>query len=315
LGHRVLTEIQHYGFGWVLDLRKDGYNIDTLQRASAAPPWLPVERSALYVAGIDIGSASSKALILEQDRVLAHALMPTGAESAASAQRVMEIALRQAGLGLNDMSYIISTGYGRIIVPFADEEVTELSCHARGAHQLFPAVRTVLDMGGQDCKAIRCDERGRLGDFAMNDKCAAGTGRFLELMADVLQIPLNQIGALSLEATGEVRISNTCAVFAKSEVAALVRQGRDRREILAGLHEAIAARVHTLLRKVGVEPDFVIAGGIGKNIGVVQRLEARVGLPALVPPEPQIVGALGAALFAADHVAEGAVRRQRQPIA
>lgn len=269
----------------------------------------------MYVAGIDIGSASSKALIIQEDRVVGHALIPTGAESVASAERVMEVALRQAGLRLDDMSYIISTGYGRVIVPFADEEVTELSCHARGAHWLFPGVRTVLDMGGQDCKAIRCDERGHLGDFAMNDKCAAGTGRFLELMADVLQIPLDEIGPLSLESTGELRISNTCAVFAKSEVAALVRQGRDRREILAGLHEAIATRVHALLRRVRVEPDFVVAGGIGKNVGVVRRLEARVGLSALVPPEPQIVGALGAALFAADRVAEGAPRRQHEPIA
>ncbi len=268
----------------------------------------------MNAAGVDIGSASSKALIIEDGRVLARAVIPTGAESAAGAERVMDLALQQAGLTLGDMSYVVSTGYGRVIVPFADEEVTELSCHARGAHHIFPGARTVLDMGGQDCKAIRCDEQGRLGDFAMNDKCAAGTGRFLELMADVLQIPLKQIGPLSLEATSEVRISNTCAVFAKSEVAALVRQGRDRREILAGLHDAIAARVHTLLRKVRVEPDFVIAGGIGMNIGVVKRLEARVGLPALVPPEPQIIGALGAALFAADRLAEGAGRRQRQPI-
>jgi predicted CoA-substrate-specific enzyme activase len=268
----------------------------------------------LYVAGIDIGSASSKALILEHDRVLAHAIMPTGAEPAASAQRVVEAALDQVDLGLNRMRYIVSTGYGRVIVPFADEEVTELSCHARGAHWLFPGVSTVLDMGGQDCKAIRCDERGRLGDFAMNDKCAAGTGRFLELMADVLQIPLEEIGPLSLEAKGEVRISSTCAVFAKSEVAGLVREGRERREILAGLHEAIAARVFSLLRKVGVEPDFVIAGGIGKNTGVVRRLEAKAGVPALVPPEPQIVGALGAALFAADRVNEGTGRRRSDPI-
>ncbi len=227
----------------------------------------------------------------------------------------MVTALRQAGLALDDLSCIVSTGYGRVIVPFADEEVTELSCHARGTHSLFPGARTVLDMGGQDCKAVRCDEQGRLGDFAMNDKCAAGTGRFLELMADVLQVPLAEIGPLSLEATGEVRISNTCAVFAKSEVAALVRQGRDRRVILASLHEAICTRVHALLRRVRVEPDFVIAGGIGKNVGVVRRIEERVGLPALLPEEPQIVGALGAALFAADRVAEGAVRRQRQPIA
>jgi activator of 2-hydroxyglutaryl-CoA dehydratase len=134
-------------------------------------------------------------------------------------------------------------------------------------------------------------------------------------MADVLQIPLKDIGSLSLEAKEDVRISSTCAVFAKSEVATLVRQGRDRREILAGLHEAIATRVYTLLRKVRVEPDFVIAGGIGKNVGVVRRLEAKVGLPALLPPEPQTVGALGAALFAADRVAEGAARGQRESIA
>jgi predicted CoA-substrate-specific enzyme activase len=262
---------------------------------------------------VDIGSASSKALILEEGEVLEHAILPTGAESASSAERVMELALRQAGLQLDDISYIVSTGYGRVIVPFADEEITELSCHARGAHRLFPEARTVLDMGGQDCKAIRCDAEGRLGDFAMNDKCAAGTGRFLELMADVLEIPLGEIGPLSLEAADELRISNTCAVFAKSEVAALVRQGRDRGEILAGLHEAIATRVHALLRKVEVEPELVIAGGIGKNPGVVRRIEAKIGLRALLPPEPQIAGALGAALFAADRVAEGAARR-REPI-
>lgn len=261
---------------------------------------------------MDIGSASSKALILEKGEVLAHAIVPTGAESANSAERVMEEVLRRAGCGLDEVSYIVSTGYGRVIVPFADEEMTELSCHARGAHHLFPGARTVLDMGGQDCKAIRCDAQGRLGDFAMNDKCAAGTGRFLELMADVLRVPLDEIGSLSLEAEGEVRISNTCAVFAKSEVAALVRQGRDLREVLAGLHEAIATRVHALLRKVGTEPEFVIAGGIGKNMGVVRRIEAKVGLPALLPPEPQITGALGAALFAADRVAERAERTERR---
>ena len=274
-----------------------------------------LDESSLYVTGVDIGSASSKALILEKGEVLEHAILPTGAESASSAERVMEIALRRAGLELGEIGYVVATGYGRVIVPFADEEVTELSCHARGAHHLFPGARTVLDMGGQDCKAIRCDAQGRLGDFAMNDKCAAGTGRFLELMADVLQIPLDEIGLLSLEARGEVRISNTCAVFAKSEVAAMVRQGRDRSEILAGLHEAIASRVCALLRKVGVEPDFVIAGGIGKNPGVVRRVEAKVGLRALLPPEPQITGALGAALFAADRIAEGAKRRPREPLA
>jgi predicted CoA-substrate-specific enzyme activase len=266
----------------------------------------------LHVAGVDIGSASSKALILEGERILQHAIVTTGAESVGSAERVMDLALEGAGLRLDDLRYVVATGYGRVIVPFADEEVTELSCHARGAHRLFPGVRTVLDMGGQDCKAIRCDDQGRLGDFAMNDKCAAGTGRFLELMADVLQIPLDEIGPLSLEASEAVPVSNTCAVFAKSEVAALVRQGRDPRDVLAGLHDALASRIWALLRKIGVEPEFAIAGGIGKNVGVVRRIEERAGLRALLPPEPQITGALGAALFATDRVAEGAERGPRQ---
>lgn len=264
----------------------------------------------MYIAGVDIGSASSKAVIFDGGRIIAHAINATGAESAASSERVMKQALEAASLRLDDIRYVVSTGYGRVIVPFAHEDVTELSCHARGAQWLFPSARTVLDMGGQDCKAIRCDERGRLGDFVMNDKCAAGTGRFLELMAQVLGLPLDAIGGLSLQATAEVPISSTCAVFAKSEVSALVRAGRDVRDILAGLHEAIAVRVFTLLRKVGVEPDFVIAGGIAKNAGVVRRIEQKIGLTALLPPEPQIVGAIGAALFAAERVAAGAPERR-----
>ncbi len=263
----------------------------------------------MYVAGVDIGSASSKAVIFDGRRVIAHAIIATGAESAASSERVMKQALEAASLRLDDIRFVVSTGYGRVIVPFAQEEITELSCHALGAHWLFPGARTVLDMGGQDCKAIRCDARGRLGDFAMNDKCAAGTGRFLELMAQVLNLPLSAIGELSLQAAEEVPISSTCAVFAKSEVSALVRAGRDPRDVLAGLHEAIAARVFTLLRKVGVEPDFVIAGGIAKNAGVVRRIERKLGLAALIPPEPQIVGAVGAALFAAERMAPGAAER------
>jgi len=160
-------------------------------------------------------------------------------------------------------------------------------------------------MGGQDCKAIRCDAAGRLENFAMNDKCAAGTGRFLELMARVLGISLDEMSELALEAKAEVRINSTCAVFAKSEVTSLVREGEDRRDVLAGLHSAIAARVYNLLRGVGVEPDLVITGGIGKNIAVVRKIEKRVGLSALLPEEPQIVGALGAALFAREKIMLG----------
>ncbi|MGQ9572824.1 MAG: acyl-CoA dehydratase activase [Dehalococcoidia bacterium] len=254
----------------------------------------------MYVAGVDIGSASSKALILDEGRVLAHAIIPTGAESAASAERVMAIALQQAGLGLDDISYVIATGYGRVIVPFADEEVTELSCHARGAHHLFPGVRTVLDMGGQDCKAIRCDERGRLGDFAMNDKCAAGTGRFLELMARLLEVPLEEMGDLALAAGGRAEVSSRCAVFAESEVISHIHRGLPKAHILAGVHAAVVDRIVEMAGRIGMEREVAVTGGLALNRALLAELELRLGVPLLVPPEPRIVGALGAALAALD---------------
>ena len=259
----------------------------------------------MITAGVDIGSATSKVVLLKGDDVVCHSLIATGAESANSARRVMDEALQRSDLSPDDIAYIVATGYGRVIVPFAQETITELTCHARGANWLFPSARTILDMGGQDCKAIRCDEEGRLENFAMNDKCAAGTGRFLELMARVLGLSLDELGEVSLEATSEVMIDSTCAVFAKSEVTSLIREGKARPDVLAGLHSAIAARVYNLLRGVGVEPDLVITGGIGKNVGVVRKIEERVGLKALLPEEPQIVGALGAALIARERIVSG----------
>ena len=257
----------------------------------------------VITAGIDIGSSTSKAVVLENQQILSYSIIPTGAESAGSAQRAMDEALRKTEhLSFEDIGWIVATGYGRVIVAFANETVTELSCHVRGANCLFPSVRTVLDMGGQDCKAIRCDGRGKLLNFAMNDKCAAGTGRFLELMAKVMELPLEDIGELSLQAKEEIRINSTCAVFGKSEVTSLLRQDRNKADILAGLHVAISNRIYTLLRRIGVTPDFAITGGIAKNIGVVQKVEERAGLKAILPEEPQIVGALGAALFARDRV-------------
>ena len=257
----------------------------------------------IIAAGIDIGASTAKAVILEGDRVLSHAIIPTGAESISAAERVMDQALsRSAGLALSDIGWIVATGYGRVIVPFAKETVTEISCHARGANWLFPSVRTILDMGGQDCKAIRCDENGRLLNFAMNDKCAAGTGRFFEVMADVMELALEDMGKLSLQACEEIEIASTCTVFGRSEVASLIREGKNKRDILAGLNASIAGRAHTLLRKIGITPDFAITGGLAKNIGVVRKLEEKVGLRVLLPEEPQIVGALGAALFARDRL-------------
>ncbi len=257
----------------------------------------------MITAGIDIGSSTSKAAILEDNRILSYCIIPTGAESAGSARRVLDEALRKTGrLSLEDIGFIIATGYGRVIAPFANETVTEISCHARGANWFFPSVKTVLDMGGQDCKAISCDAQGKLVNFVMNDKCAAGTGRFLEVMAQVMGLPLTDIGPLSLQAKNLVKINSTCTVFGKSEVISLLRQGKDKADILAGLHAAIVTRVYTLLRKVGIQPDFAITGGIGKNVGVVRTLEERLGLHALLPEEPQIVGAVGAALFARDRL-------------
>lgn len=252
----------------------------------------------MFVAGVDIGSTSSNVVILNCDRIVAYSIVPTGADSVRSAQRAMDEALKDSPIKQRDISYIISTGYGRVIVPFANEVITEISCHAKGAHWFFPQVRTILDMGGQDCKAIKCDQFGHHVNFIMNDKCAAGTGRFMEVMANTLRLPLEEIGPLSLEAKEVIPISSVCAVFANSEVARLVRKKIDKKDILAGLHEAVATRVYSLLRKVGIEREFVITGGIAKNIGVVKRLEDKMGFKALLPEEPQIAGALGAALFA-----------------
>jgi predicted CoA-substrate-specific enzyme activase len=254
----------------------------------------------LIAAGVDIGSSTSKAVLIDEKGILSYSISPTGAESVNAARRVMDDVLDKAGIAAEAVSYVVATGYGRVIVPFADEALTELTCHARGAHFLFPDVRTILDMGGQDCKAIRCDSAGRLLNFVMNDKCAAGTGRFLELIARVLGLTLGELGEAALDAASAVTINSTCAVFAKSEVTSLIREGKDRRDVLAGLHSAIAVRVYNLLRGVGIEPQLTITGGIGKNKGVVREIEKRTKLKCLIAEEPQIVGALGAALFARD---------------
>ena len=253
----------------------------------------------MITAGVDIGSLTGKALILEDDNILAWSLIRTNPDSNVTVQRAMDAALEKAGLSLDDMDYVVSTGYGRLVVPFAQRNVTEISCHAKGAHWFFPEVRTILDMGGQDCKAIRCDDTGKVTNFAMNDKCAAGAGRSMEVMADLLQVPLDDLGELSLQIVDAmVPISNTCVVFAKSEALSHLRRGKHRSDILAGVCDALATRVHSLMQRVGIESEFVISGGIAKNIGIVKRLTDKTGLTPRISFEPQIVGALGAALFA-----------------
>jgi benzoyl-CoA reductase subunit A len=264
----------------------------------------------MVVCGIDVGARTAKAVILVDGEIAAHSVVRTGPESAAAAVAALERSLETTALRREDIEFTVATGYGRVVVPFAQRNVTEIACHARGNHHFFPGVRTILDMGGQDCKAIRCDETGKVTNFLMNDKCAAGTGRALEVMASLLQVPLEDLGRLSLEASnGLAKISNTCVVFAKSEVLALARQGVPTRDILAALCDGVAERVKGLLRAVGVEEDFVISGGISKNVGVVRRVEQKLGTTSHICFEPQVVGALGAALFARDFLGGKAYRR------
>ena len=252
----------------------------------------------MITGGVDVGSRTTCALILNENDILSYSLINTGVQSAMTSQRAMDEALKKATLKMEDLGYIVGSGYGRFLVPFANEIVTEIWCHSRGAHWYFPEVRTILDMGGQDCKAIRVGPNGDHVNFAMNDKCAAGTGRFLEVMAETLGFDIEDIGELSLQSKNEVKISSTCAVFAKSEVASLVRRKIDKIDILSGLHEAISVRTFNLLKRVRIEKDFVITGGIANNIGVVRKLEEKAGLTAMIPEEPQVVGALGAAILA-----------------
>ncbi|MBI2918026.1 MAG: benzoyl-CoA reductase, bzd-type, subunit Q [Chloroflexi bacterium] len=257
-------------------------------------------------AGVDVGSVSSQAVVLGDGELLAYSSVRTGSASRDSARKAMEVALDGIGIAVEDFHFIVGTGYGRVHVPFAQKTVTEISCHARGANYLGgPSIRTILDMGGQDCKAIRCDERGKVTTFIMNDKCAAGTGRGMEVMADLLQVPIDQLGPLSLSIVRDPpTVSSTCVVFARSEALTLLRQGWSKAEVLAAYCDAMARRVVVLLQRVGVEKELTITGGIAKNTGVVQRVEKALGVNAReIKPDPQIAGAVGAALFARDFFA------------
>jgi predicted CoA-substrate-specific enzyme activase len=255
-----------------------------------------------YFAGVDIGSTMTKVVIMN-DSVLASVIGPTGPEHRKLANRVMEEALKKAKLPFADITYVVATGYGRINVPFADKQITEISCHARGVAYLLPEARTVVDIGGQDSKGIKLKD-GRAVDFVMNDKCAAGTGRFLEVAAEELGVRLEDMGKISLEAKNAVRISNTCTVFAAQEVVTKLSEGAALADIIAGLHEAIATRVYGMLRRLKVEREVALTGGGAKNIGLVRALEAKLGFVVQVPPEPLLTGAIGAALLGKDIVKE-----------
>lgn len=252
-----------------------------------------------YFAGIDIGSTMTKAVILE-DGVIASVIGPTGPEQRRLANKVMEEALRKAGLSFDTMTYIVSTGYGRINVPFADKQVTEISCHARGVSSLFPQARTIVDIGGQDSKAITIDSNGRVTNFIMNDKCAAGSGRFVEVIADTLGLKLEQMGDLSLQSTRPAQISNICTIWAQQEVASRLAEGTPVPDLIAGVHRSLADRVARMVKRLKLEKEVILTGGGGKNKGLVKALAVQLNCEILVPPEPLITGALGAALLGRD---------------
>ncbi len=256
-----------------------------------------------YAAGVDVGSTQTKAVIVGEDgRMAAQALTDTGANVMQAAERAYDEALQTAKIGEQEVGYVIGTGYGRYRVTFGNTQVTEISCHARGAAHMFPATRTVLDMGGQDSKAISVTGNGEVLDFCMNDKCAAGTGRFLGAASAALDIPLPDLGAVALKAKKPVRISTTCTVFAESEILSWLGKGKKIEEILLGVHQSMASRAVSLLRRVGVSEEVTFSGGVARNIGMIAELERLLERKLNVSEDSHFMGALGAALFAMDHI-------------
>ncbi len=265
------------------------------------------KKAKVVTAGVDIGSVGSKAVIMADDKICSCSVIRTGSNSPDSAKKVMDLAIEGTGLKLTNLDYIVGTGYGRVNVPMANKAITEIACHAKGANYIWgPTVRTILDVGGQDVKAIHCDEKGRVTSFLMNDKCAAGTGRGMEVFADLLQIPIEEIGEVSLRVDQEPEpVSITCVVFSKTEALGLLRKGWPKEKVLASYTRAMAIRMCKLLERVGVEKDFVITGGQSKNIGIVTRIERILGIKCLPMPrwqdnglDPMVAGAIGAAVFA-----------------
>ena len=260
----------------------------------------------IYAAGVDVGSTQTKAVVMDGSRaIVARALIQTGAMVVKAAERSFVEALASGGIAREKVKYVVGTGYGRYKVNFGDAQITEISCHARGAHFMFPGTRTVIDIGGQDTKAIRVGTSGEVVDFAMNDKCAAGTGRFLTASAEVLDLPLEVIGALSLEGKDPVRLSTVCTVFVESDIMSYLSQGRMPPDILAGVHRAIAARTMSLLQRIGMEPEYSMTGGVARNIGMVKALEEKLKAPLNVSAESHFMGAIGAALFAIERPRPG----------
>ncbi|MCW4022128.1 MAG: benzoyl-CoA reductase, bzd-type, subunit Q [archaeon] len=270
-------------------------------------PNMDPKKAKIITAGVDVGSVGSKAVIMLDGEIYAWSVMRTGSNSSDSAKKALGWAMEDTGLTLDDFHYIVGTGYGRVNVPMANRAITEIACHAKGANYIWgPTVRTVLDVGGQDVKAIKVDQNGKVVSFLMNDKCAAGTGRGMEVIADLLKIPIEDVGKVSLSVTEEPKpVSSTCVVFAKTEAVGLLRKGWTKEKVIAAYVRAMAIRMSELIEKVGCEKDFVITGGQSKNIGIVDRVEKILGVKRLPVPnleetglDPASAGAIGAALFA-----------------
>ena len=262
--------------------------------------------SDIYTLGIDIGSTASKCIMLKNGTdIVAKSLVPVGAGTSGP-QRAIEAVLEAAGKTREDMAFVLATGYGRnSLMNIADKQMSELSCHARGAVFLFPNVHTVIDIGGQDVKVLHI-ENGIMTQFQMNDKCAAGTGRFLDVMARVLEVKVEDLGRLGAESTKQVAISSTCTVFAESEVISQLSMGTNKCDIINGIHNSVASRVVGLAHRVGVVDRVVMTGGVAQNTGVVKALEKQLGHEISTSPLTQYNGALGAALFAYQRVTQDA---------
>jgi benzoyl-CoA reductase subunit A len=259
------------------------------------------KEAEIISAGIDVGSVSSQMAVMCDGEIYAYSNTRSGSSSPNSAQNAMDLCLKDTdGLTLDDIQYLVGTGYGRVNIPFCQKAITEISCHGIGANFMYgPTVKTVLDMGGQDCKTLRLNEKGKCLNFLMNDKCAAGTGRGMEVIAEILQVPVTEIGDRSLDIDEEPEpVSSTCVVFAKSEATGLLKDGWSKNKVLAAYCAAMAERVVDLLNRIEVEKDFAITGGIAKNKGVVKRIEKLIGVEALEPKmDTQIAGAVGAAIY------------------
>jgi predicted CoA-substrate-specific enzyme activase len=248
-------------------------------------------------AGIDIGSNTAKAALMEDGRLLGTWVMPAGYNAEAAGRRVLDELASSLGLRAEDIKRVIATGYGRKSVTIAHRTATELACHAAGARFLDPSILSVIDIGGQDSKAIVMDEQGRMINFTMNDKCAAGTGRFLEVMARAMEADIHEFGTLSLAAKTPAKISSICTVFAESEVISLIARGETRENIIAGIHEAIAFRVAAMANRLGIREPLMMTGGVSQNVGVVHALEKATGCRIIVSDHAQLAGAIGAALM------------------